>query len=281
MGTQVNLVVRRGEENLSFAVVKVEMSLPTVFVDSLQGIPVLQVTEFAETSIDSGGTLVEFSAALREVKGSPVAVLDLRGNPGGSVDHCVAMADELIADGVLIREVGHSYDEKLGKSAVDTVNYMAKAGGLGEGIQWVFLADGNSASCSEILLSAARTRLKSAFVGDTTFGKGIGQYYMWTWAKGLAGITAIQFFDEDWKSYHHLGLAPDTVITNADSALARALSIALGKMPASGSALPRRIATLGYAQVRDLSARLALRREESQTAEGGAWKKRELTLPLP
>lgn len=268
-GTVVNLGMRRGTTDLTASVTKVEMALPTVFVDSLDGIPVIQITQYTETTIDTAGTQSEFRTALRQIAGAKAAVIDLRGNPGGSVDHCLAMSDELVPSGVLIREVQHYYDDTLHRAVIDTSAAMATAGGLGESIQWVFLADSGSASCSEIMLSAAKTRLGSYVIGDTSYGKGIGQYYMWTQAKGLAGITAIQFFDQDWYTYHKIGIIPDERITDPDSALARAVVIAQQK----ASALTKRTATPPtLAAARTLGQALAVRRQDSQTAEGGAWR---------
>lgn len=276
-GTQVTLQVLRGSETKTYTMAKVKMTLPTVFLDSLDGVPVIEVTEFTETTLDSSGTLGEFRAVLKEIQGAKAAVIDLRQNPGGSVNHCVAMSDDLIRSGVIIRASNHYYDNALGRPAVDTVEEVATAGGLGEETQWVFLADSGSASCSEIMLSAVQTRLQATVIGDTSYGKGVGQLYGETLAGGLAGVTSLQFFDEDWYSYHRIGIIPDEVIMDVDSALARAVAIAQQK----SGALTKRSLTVPSvtASTRALSAQLAERRRNVR-GPGGAWKWTDTKLKI-
>jgi len=271
-GTKVKLTIQRGGQTQEISVIKAEMSIPTVFLDSLDGVPVIQITEFSEKTSDTAGTQSEFHKVLGKLADTKSAVIDLRGNPGGSVPHCLAMSDELIPDGIMIREVEHYYDDKMSKAVIDTNVSTATSGGLGEGIQWIFLADSGSASCSEIMLSAVQTRLGSTIVGDTSYGKGIGQYVMWTNAEGLAVITAIQFFNDKWDSYHHKGIIPSVLISDPDSALAYAVNLA--KQKAGG--LTKRTTTIQVgASTRELTARLSFRRLDSETAAGGAWKWRE------
>ncbi len=268
-GTQVVLTVLRGTETLTFTMVKTELVLPTVFLDSLDGVPVVQITEFTENTSSDSGTTGEFRAILREMAGAKAAVIDLRGNPGGYVDHCLAMSDDLIASGTMIYELMRYRDDN-NKVHSDTLKAEATAGGLGEGIEWVFLADGNSASCAEIMLSAVKNRLGSTIVGDTSYGKGVGQFYDWTYAKGIAGITAIEFRDQNWLSYHKVGIAPDYRILNADSALAKAVSLAQEK---AGAALTKSAAKVRVsASTRGLSTILGLRRQDAETSLGGAWR---------
>ena len=98
--------------------------------------------------------------------------------------------------------------------------------GIGKGRYYVFMADTGSASCAEIMLTGVLHNTKSPLVGMVTYGKGIGQAYLGTYAGGLAGITCLRIFDKYGKSYHRYGFAPDYEESDPEKALELALSLA-------------------------------------------------------
>jgi C-terminal peptidase prc len=268
-------VIRDGMEIVIPTMHKKTMFLPTVFLDYLNDIPVIQLTEFTGTTTDPEGTAGEFREKLRQITAdgkNAAGIIDLRGNPGGSVDQCYAIIDELIAGGVYIWYEDHYYSYEQKKPVTDFIPKFANPGGLGENTQWVFLADGNSASAAEILLSAAANCLKTRIYGTQTYGKGIGQYYIWTLEKGLAGISALQFYDTTGNSYHGKGIAPDITESDPGLALEKALTYAVS-LSGRRAVAPR----LSPADIRALNARLIERQQK--TAPGGSW--RIISAPSP
>jgi C-terminal peptidase prc len=256
-------VLRDGAETAVPAMYKKVMLLPTVFLDYLNDIPVIQLTEFTTTTANEGGTAGEFREILRRIAAdgkSAVGIIDLRGNPGGSVDQCYTIIDELIPGdaGVYIW-----YEQKETEKV--TLPKFATPGGLGEKTRWVFLADGNSASASEILLSAVINCLETRIYGTKTYGKGIGQQYMRTLEKGLAGISSLQFYDIKQESFHGKGIEPTVVENDPDKVLEEALKYAVSLSGRRATA-PR----LSPADIRALNARLMERQQK--TAPGGSWR---------
>jgi len=197
------------------AMQKEDVLAPTVFLDSLEGVPFITVTEFTVNTNDPKGTYKEFVNALQQIKGTKTAIVDLRNNLGGNVGHCSAMAAELSPpDKELIYDIAH-YDVK-GEKVVYTNHYFAKDfkdnTGSGLGINWVILMNEYSASCSERFIASVKSsRPETVLIGGTTYGKGIGQIYMKTHLGGLSYITFMQTYFPDGKTFHEVGIEPDVV----------------------------------------------------------------------
>lgn len=88
------------------------------------------------------------------------------------------------------------------------------------------MLDNQSASCTEIFAAAITANLKVPIVGTTSFGKGIGQIYVTTPDTAFGAVTNTLFYDKDGNTYHTYGFEPDFSISDADSALAKAVELA-------------------------------------------------------
>jgi C-terminal peptidase prc len=196
---------------------KEEVREPTVYLDSLEGIPLIRVTEFTKITNDPDGTYQEFKNALREIKGANTAIIDMQNNGGGSIYHCTAMAAELSPpDKELVYDVEH-YAQNRGGNAVgiiDTAHYYARdfreREGNGVDIKWVIMVNGGSASCTERFAASVKSaRPDAVIVGQTTYGKGVGQSYMSTYLGGAAFITSLQTFFPNGETFHRVGVRPD------------------------------------------------------------------------
>jgi len=205
--------VLRGDEIVPLsAMQKKEVLSSTVFLDTLFGVPFISVTEFTTNTNNPQGTYQEFKNALQEIKGVKSAVIDLRSNPGGSIYHCTKMAAELSPPNIeMIYDISHfPYHNK---NIIDTLHYFAKdflnKPGDGIEIKWVVMIDARSASCSERFAAILKsTRPETIFVGQTTYGKGIGQNYIKTYLGGLAGITSLQSYYPNGETFHEIGIDP-------------------------------------------------------------------------
>lgn len=220
---------QRGDSTFTVSLLKTEILLPTVYLDSIGGIPVITVTEFTDSTSDPKGTDHEFERVLSETEGATATVLDLRGNGGGSVDKCVAMAEALLPkNDTAIIMISTDLDSVKMKQVMDTTYEIASSTGIGNGRYYVLLLDTGSASCTEAFAAAITSNLQAPIVGMTSYGKGIGQYYVTTYAGGIAGITSLHIFDKNGQSYHTYGILPDYEISDPDSALAKAVELAKG-----------------------------------------------------
>lgn len=223
-GDKIKLGLVRGDSSYQVTVVLSEVVLPTVFVDSLENIPLIRVVKFEDESAD-GGTANEFENAIRQTDGAKATIIDLRGNPGGSINACLGAAEVLLhaGDTLVISETSGSQDDEKFQNVVKQ-SFIADKDGLGVNRYYVFLADSNSASCSETFMVAVTTNKKSPMIGLATYGKGIAQYYVTgELIYGLASITVLQFFDKYGETYHLKGLRPDYETGDEKEAFAKAL----------------------------------------------------------
>ncbi len=118
-------------------------------------------------------------------------ILDLRHNPGGSLDTVVDIADEFLPKGtVLIQEFADGIERE----------YNATDKGSAEEIPLVVLVDEGSASASEVLAGAIHDRDRGILIGQTTFGKGTIQTWQELSNGGGVRITFARWLtpDEIW-----------------------------------------------------------------------------------
>jgi C-terminal processing protease CtpA/Prc len=212
---RVSFTVLRGGAQLVLAEAeKTEVRKPTVFLTDWE-CPFIQVTEFATVANHPQGTAAEFEAVLAQIQGAGVAVLDLRGNRGGNIMQCDRMAADLLgARRPMIIDTAHFYDSGKKRRVVAPKFSMSGAvDGLGAHTRWLVLVNRSTASCSERMVAALKfNRPETVILGDTTYGKGIGQTSSYTYAGGYATITSLMSYRPDGTTWHRKGIVPDVVV---------------------------------------------------------------------
>lgn len=206
----IKLQVQYGDSTQTFEMEKADVYAPTIFVDTLYRTIIVTITGFKQTTFDKkGGSFGELKAYLDSTKGLNIPrILDLRGNPGGHVNHCITMADLFIKEGIVSTRSWKSFDGD-GNSVTRKASVKATAGDAGEGENFIVLVNGGSASCAEIFTAAVAEGANIPVVGKTTYGKGIGQSTWHTKAGGLAIITNLEFLTPKGNSYNKKGIEPD------------------------------------------------------------------------
>lgn len=226
-GETVPFAIKRGEDTLNISITFDQYFSPTVFVDMVDSIPVITVSEFTDTTVLVTGTYGEFLDALEETAGAKSTIIDLRGNPGGTVEHCVNMAAEMLPkNDTIITIISHTIDSLTEEPYIDTTTFITEEDGIGAERYYVILADSNSASCAELMVAGVVSNTKSPVVGQTTYGKAIGQSYLETIAGGLTGITSMRLLDKNWGTYQKYGIVPDFEEGDADKAMQKAVELA-------------------------------------------------------
>ena len=199
-GTEVVLtIIREGESDyLKVPVTRAKVESPTVNFEMLdETTAYIQIVEFDDVTVD------QFAEALAVAKGSGMEglILDLRANPGGSLDAVVDIAEMLLPKGMIVYT-----EDKYG----ERIEY--KCDGKREFEQpMVVLVDMNSASAAEILAGAIQDYGVGTLVGTTTFGKGIVQQVI-PYSDGSAvKITISSYFTPNGRNIHEVGIEPDVV----------------------------------------------------------------------
>jgi carboxyl-terminal processing protease len=230
-GTKVILSIRRdGVDHLmTFVLVRRTISVASVASKLLAGnFAYLRIKTFQS---GTHAELLQHLGALREKAHGDVrgVVLDLRNNPGGSVDEADAVADEFLSGGVIFttRRRGKVVDEARADPAGALRRQPA-----------VVLVNEFSASASELVAAALRDNQRATIVGAPTFGKGSVQ--MIVDLPGGAGLrlTTLRYYSPSGRAIQSEGVTPDLLVgaATSDFGIVREKNLE-NRLPASEGAL--------------------------------------------
>ncbi len=193
-------IVREGETDyMDITVARKKVETPTVSLKMLEdGMAYIQVTEFDEVTVD------QFADALATARGSGMKgmILDLRANPGGSLNAVVEMARMLLPEGMIVYT-----EDKNGKRQEYTCDGKREFD-----LPMVVLVDMNSASASEIMAGAIKDYGIGTLVGTTTFGKGIVQQIMPFRDGSAVKVTISAYYTPKGNNIHGIGIEPDVEV---------------------------------------------------------------------
>jgi len=170
-GTKVELeILRAGVDHpLTFTLTRTNIKLPSVsdvkIIDTAARIGYVRIRRFQT------GSAAELEKALVQLRKQQITalVLDLRGNPGGTLEDALKVADLFIKEGILLREIGREAGRSFSKV------YRAKKGDIGEDLPVAVLVDKGTASAAEVVAGALQDSGRAILVGTRTFGKGCVQ----------------------------------------------------------------------------------------------------------
>ncbi len=170
-GGRVNIKVERASTPAPqyFTLVRDAVPVPAVRTSYIvrPGVGYIAMTGGFTSTIDT-----ELRRAIADLKraGMRELVLDLRNNPGGSLDKSISIAGEFLPpDAVVVSVRG-----RAGEQPRVYKNTVAEP----ERLPLVVLINGNSASASEIVAGAVQDHARGLVVGQTSFGKGLVQHVL-------------------------------------------------------------------------------------------------------
>lgn len=209
-GTSVSLTYRRGSRIRTVRAVRRMVVMAATRGELLEGgLGYIRCDEFGS---DTAGHFRDLIAKMDG--GANVWVIDLRSNPGGTVDAVSGVGSLFAGPGayIIMRDKSGEY----AAYGLDTAAVTDKP--------VVILTDENSASASEALTAALRDYGRAVVVGRRTFGKGIAQDILWdeqypeyfTDGDGVK-LTTARFFSPIGNTNDSLGVIPDL---NVDAAQA-------------------------------------------------------------
>ena len=155
-------------------------------------------------------TKEDFEKSYKKLKDGGIEglVLDLRNNPGGSLDVCLDIADKFLDEGTIVTT-------KDKKGNVVTEESDAEM----DDIPMTVLVNENSASASEILSGALKDRKRAKVIGQKTFGKGIVQKLFPLNDGSGAKITISEYHTPSGAKINKVGVSPDIEATNDNPGL--------------------------------------------------------------
>lgn len=201
--TSVTITVLRTDkdgnrEYIDMDIVREEIRLITVKSDTIEGnIGYIKITSFDELTYD------DFKEHLKDLTDKNISglILDLRNNPGGLLDVCVNIADELLGEGIIVyteTKDGERQYEYSDRSAIT--------------LPLVVLVNEGSASASEILAGAIRDHGRGLLIGNKTFGKGIVQRIRGLTDGSGFKLTVSEYFTPKGINIHGIGIEPDITV---------------------------------------------------------------------
>ena len=196
-GTEVKLTLKRGEEELDLKIKREEIISKSVDSKVLEdGIGYIKITSFNEN------TYKEFTEALSNLKKQNIKglALDLRNNPGGLLDICSEIADDLIGEGTIVYTKDNKGDKEYIKSDSNKL-----------GLPIAVLVNEGSASASEILTAAIVDNNEGIAIGTTTFGKGLVQSVRELKDGTGYKLTTAQYFTPNDNYIHGKGIEPKII----------------------------------------------------------------------
>lgn len=164
-------------------------------------IALIRITSFGDrTALEFDNIMSKLSA-----DGVRAIVLDLRDNPGGSLDAAVAVCEMLLPAGKTIVET-------RGRGQVLLHRYVSTTEGKFVDEPMAVLIDQNSASAAEIVAACLQDHGRAIVVGQRSYGKGtVQQLLPLESGKSLLKLTWASFWRPSGANIHHaLGVPADS-----------------------------------------------------------------------
>ncbi len=208
-GTSIRLTVFRPgrddpfEVDVTRGVIELE---PVTHELAAGNIGVITVNEFSR---DVGSDVYSSWSALQEEAAGRMngLVLDLRSNPGGSLDEAVALSDLFLKKGRIVSQRGRARGETLLYDAETVFR-----GDMAEGVPIIVLIDAGSASASEIVAGALQDHRRALVMGERSFGKGSVQSLLPLSRDTALKLTTARYYTPSGHSVQEGGIDPDIAI---------------------------------------------------------------------
>ncbi len=207
-GSEVRLLVKHLTQASEVEIVVVRNTIP---LDSVR-VRSRPEDRFAHIRLTTfyANTADELAKAIREAQsnGAEGLILDVRDNPGGLLSSVIDVTSMFLEDDSLIL-----YElDGLG----DRDDHMARNAGEFTDIPLVVLANGYSASASEIVVGAIQDHGRAPVVGSTTFGKGGVNILRRLSNGGGLYLTIAKWYTPSGRLIEGNGVEPDHEVTSRD-----------------------------------------------------------------
>ncbi len=209
-GTEVIITIARGETPpFDVKIKREEIRLKTVKSQVMDGnIGYVRITTFDEQ------TAADFDKNLKDLQSKNIKglIIDLRDNPGGLLDQCKEIADEILGKGTIVYTKDNKGNKEYLKSDENKIDMPIAV-----------LVNKGSASASEILSGAIRDHKAGVLIGTTTFGKGLVQRVKPLKDGSGFKLTIAQYFTPNGEYIHGKGIKPHILVEKEEEQLPKAL----------------------------------------------------------
>ncbi|WP_182911250.1 S41 family peptidase [Pseudoalteromonas gelatinilytica] len=202
----VDVAVKREKETeLNFSIKRQQINLESVrghLADT--GVALISINAFNNHTLHDVAREI---AKMQITNSFPLSglIIDLRDNPGGTLQGAVEVADLFLDNGTIVSTKGR-FNEANQK-------YQAHKGDILRGAPIAVLINENSASAAEILAAALRDNQRAVLIGETSFGKGSVQSLIPLGNGNTAlKLTTARYYTPSGQSIDGKGITPDVSI---------------------------------------------------------------------
>jgi len=212
-GDTLELRLKRDGREYDFKIAARKTSVKDVRYEYLgQGVGYLRLTIFDLTLVKE----VKSALAALQRAGMKGLILDLRHNPGGALPAATGVADLFLAQGLKITNTVSHYKPSVGglRLPIGGINddFVTKVESPYESIPMVCLINRASASASELLAGALKDHKRALMIGETTYGKGVGQTPILLSSmlmKRYLYLTVMRYTTPNGTPVDHKGVVPE------------------------------------------------------------------------
>ncbi|SCX77798.1 S41 family peptidase [Alkaliphilus peptidifermentans] len=195
-GTKVTLEIKRAgiDKILKYTITRAVIESNPIQWETIDGIGYIKIDSFNEKASNN------FSKAVTNMKEEKIdkIIVDVRDNPGGSLDEVVNISRLLVPKGPVVfvdfRSYKLTYSSFLSKPIFEDI---------------VVLTSEGSASASEILAAAVQDTKAGVVVGKTTYGKGSVQRLYGMFNGDGYKITEARYLSPNKTIIDGVGVIPD------------------------------------------------------------------------
>jgi carboxyl-terminal processing protease len=238
-GTDAKIHLLRDGKPMDFTMKRADYSFPSVTDSKIGDYAYIRLEDLGQN--DSAD---ELKAALEKHQDAKGFVLDLRDNPGGLVPNALLAASLIMEKGEILK-VRSRVESDPSDPQYNVERYFVTPTGIKattenpneqigdqEDVRMkdlvnkplVVLTNEGTASAAEILAGALHDNKEAVLIGNTTFGKGIGQQVLDGMPDdSILKVTNFRFFTPNGQWIgdghdHRTGIAPDIKVENPKSA---------------------------------------------------------------
>ena len=191
---EVVLTIKRGTEVIDVNVKREKITVVTATERMLSNnVGYIRISNFGDNTAE------EFKECLKSLEdnGAKSLIIDLRNNPGGTLESVVEVADSLMDEGNIIT----IKDKKGNEKKYNSDSHHNK-------LPLCVIINKNSASASEALAGAIMDSGRGTLVGEKSFGKGIVQSIFELGDGSAFKVTTARYFTPGGTSIDKVGITP-------------------------------------------------------------------------
>lgn len=204
-GTAVNLLIKRGDEEIPFKIIRDKIDIKAVSTKVPKTAKIDRDVGYIRlNSFLSHSASEEMKKAIKQFRDKEGLILDLRSNPGGLLTNAIYISDMFIDSGYIV-------------STVDRDGYKETQRASGSVLTkkpLVVLINEGSASASEILSGALKDNGRAVLIGTKSFGKGLVQEINRLPDGAGINITTQKYLTPNGTDINKVGIIPDIEIKN-------------------------------------------------------------------